>query len=456
MKCILNKNKVLSEGNTMVKDKEIDKSRKPSRQVKYANEVNNQDLFRAIDLFSDVENNLFYIIIAQVVNERDSTIKISAEAIKDLLNYKRVMSKKAFIDIIANAFTKFVKIVVKMQATDENGKKVTIIEPLFNKVQISNDTFDCKIQINSKYIPLFNNFKQWTRFSVVQYTNLHSMYSKRLFRILKQNRTLGKKKFQYDEFRKELNIPDSYRSSNINMRVLKPAWEELAPYFKDLRIEKEFVSKNGRGKGKILNSYIFTWQAEEKEQKDFQSGLLEDLTGFYNIKENAYLEPDMKFEALDRFRGRRKGTTKKMYQGAHPQTYFVMPATKTKTKSTYIHDHLSVAKTYSITQLKGLIKLYEILNKQGKLMVDDKKDLVELESILLEKQQKLRDEKKHTDQPYQPLADTIASNVLLDFTGVGIDQKQARKQIEAKVDDDWASSVRGQDRRLPEIKQDLS
>lgn len=430
---------------------EINKTAKPAKQIKYANDVNNQDLFRVIDSFSDLENNLFYVLIAQIVNERDNTIVISADTVKQLINYDKHVSQQTFVNSLDTALTKFLKIVVKYQFIDDNGQENIVSEHLFDKTQINMKTLDCKVKINKRYIPLFNNFKEWTRFSVLQYTTLQSAYSKRLFRLLKQYRTVGRKKFTYEEFRQELIIPKSYRPSNINTRVLNTVLEELSPYFEKLHVVKEYEAKGGGRRGRSIIGYTFTWVPEKAWKKDFQSKLLEDLTGYYNIKENPYLTTDMKFKAIDRFRGRKLGTTKKMYESSHPNTYFVIPAKKTKTRSTYIHEYIKVAKTYTITQLKGLVQLYETMNRQGKLLADDKKDLGELESILYAKQEKLQKSKKNSDRPYTPNRDTIASNLLLDLTDLDTPE-QVRKHIDATVDDEWAKDKRGQDNRLPEFK----
>lgn len=429
---------------------EINKTANPAKQIKYANDVNNQDLFRVIDSFTELENNLFYVLIAQIVNERDNLIVINTNTVKRLINYDKHVSQKAFVNSIDSALTKFLKIVVKYKFTDKNGQENIVSEHLFDKTQINTETFDCKVKLNKRYIPLFNNFKEWTRFSVLQYTALQSAYSKRLFRLLKQYRTLGKKKFTYEEFRQELIIPKSYRPSNINTRVLKTVLEELSPYFEKIQVTKEYVA-NKNGKGRSLSGYIFTWVPESAWQKDFQSKILEELTGYYNIKENPYLTPEMRFKAIDRFRGRKLGTTQKLYESSHPNTYFVIPAKKTKTRATYINSRLKEAREYTITQLRGIVQFYEYLNRQGKLLADDQKDLGELESILYAKQEKLQISQKNSERPYLPNKDTIASSILVDLTDLDTPE-QVRKHIDATVIDEWAKDKRGQDNRLPEFK----
>ena len=49
-----------------------------SLQVKMSNDVNNQDIFRTIDTFTEFENNFFYACLAQVYEQHDTEITFSS------------------------------------------------------------------------------------------------------------------------------------------------------------------------------------------------------------------------------------------------------------------------------------------------------------------------------------------------------------------------------------------
>ncbi|WP_144487898.1 replication initiation protein, partial [Bacillus subtilis] len=72
-----------------------------------------------------------------------------------------------------------------------------------------------------KYIlnSITNNF---TKFELKEMTNLKSTYSKNMFRILKQYKHTGYMKIKIDDFRERLDVPKSYRMTDINKNVLKP------------------------------------------------------------------------------------------------------------------------------------------------------------------------------------------------------------------------------------------
>ncbi|MBA6432734.1 RepB family plasmid replication initiator protein, partial [Pseudomonas aeruginosa] len=76
-------------------------------------------------------------------------------------------------------------------------------------------------------------------------TTLKSTYSKNMFRILKQFKHTGYLKMKINDFRERLDIPTSYRMTDINKNVLKPIINELSYIFKALKIHK-VRAKKGR------------------------------------------------------------------------------------------------------------------------------------------------------------------------------------------------------------------
>ena len=90
-------------------------------------------------------------------------------------------------------------------------------------------------------------------------THLKSTYSKNMFRLLKQYKHTGYMKIKVEDFRDRLDIPDSYRMSNINQFVLKPIINELSPIFKNLNINKIKAKK-----GRKIEFLEFTFDAEKR------------------------------------------------------------------------------------------------------------------------------------------------------------------------------------------------
>ena len=90
-------------------------------------------------------------------------------------------------------------------------------------------------------------------------THLKSTYAKNMFRILKQYKHTGYMKIKIDDFRERLDIPNSYRMSNINQFVLNPIIKELSTIFKNLHINKIKAKK-----GRKIEWLEFTFDAEKR------------------------------------------------------------------------------------------------------------------------------------------------------------------------------------------------
>lgn len=357
-----------------------------SLQPKISQEFNeNTNLFNIVDNFSELENNLFFACIAQVNDRGPSTVKFSVQAMRKMVGYKKHISMTEFADLIMTAFEKFLNIQEEITGIDENGRPFKYRANLFNSGMVYVDNLECIISVSPRFTQLFNDLERWTRFSIIQYTKIHSVYSKKLFILLKQFRTTGVRYFSIEEFNEKINPPKSYSPSKVNKKIVEPAVEDLAPFFRNLR----FIKKYKKGiRGRKLAGYEFQWVPEYRNQKDFQKNrMLEESQELYNIKSNFFLTQEQKFRAVDRLRGVRLGTTQRMYKSEHPNTVFWIPESKPKksSKPVFIRGDLDEAKKYSVRQLVDLVKFYEDLNKSADLMLNDQNDLKALEMLLISK-----------------------------------------------------------------------
>src|SRR5699024_10266927 len=123
------------------------------------------------------------------------------------------------------------------------------------------------IQVYEKALPLLNNLDEWVRYSLQQFNELQSSYAKTMFRLLKQYRTKGFVYFSKEDFHELLDIPKSYwnNQANVDNRVIKPIRQELTAIFKGLSIKKKY----GKGRGKPVIGYQFTFKPEIKKADDF-------------------------------------------------------------------------------------------------------------------------------------------------------------------------------------------
>lgn len=227
--------------------------------VKYHHELNTIPLRK----FTPVEMNLFFSIVSRMREKGDKTVRFSFDQLKDLSNYKATANVR-FVDDLKTTYEKILSL--RFGRRSESGLSYEIFV-MFTKFKINGDTPEpyVDIQIFEDALPLLNGLDSWVRYSLQQFNELQSSYSKTMFRLLKQFRTKGYAYFSKEDFHELLDIPKSYRESNIDQYVLKPIRQELTAIFKGLAIKKKY----GKGRGKPVVGYQFTFKPEIKKADDF-------------------------------------------------------------------------------------------------------------------------------------------------------------------------------------------
>lgn len=235
--------------------------------VVYKNELNTIPLRN----FNSKEMDLFFTICSKMRNEGINTIVFDFENLKELSDY-RYTANDRFVKDIENVYDKLLKLDIKIGNNLEFTKFV-----LFTKYSVSTRNETVEIKVNEEFKDILNNILGgFTKFELREFTQLNSSYAKTTYRLLKQFRQTGYFIIKIDEFKRILDIPKSYKMSDIDKRVLHPIKNELPLYFKDLKI----VKKKGKGKRKRFIEYIeFTFAV----QNDIKNGVktFRDEDGFY-------------------------------------------------------------------------------------------------------------------------------------------------------------------------------
>ena len=267
--------------------------------VKYHHELNTIPLRK----FSPVEMNLFFSIISRLRDKGDQTVRFSFEQLKDLSDYKATANAR-FVDDLKSTYEKILSL--RFGRRSESGLSVEMFV-MFTRFKINGDVDEPYVDIQrfDDALPLLNGLDEWVRYSLQQFNDLQSSYSKTMFRLLKQFRTTGYAYFSKEDFNELLDIPKSYRESDVNKKVLKPIKEELTPLFRGLTIKKKY----GKGRGKPVIGYQFSFKAEHKNADDFFKGNQEEnRKKLFNIEHNGELTQEEKWRAKDRALGLKIGT----------------------------------------------------------------------------------------------------------------------------------------------------
>ena len=270
--------------------------------VKYDPELNTIPLRK----FTPVEMNLFFSIVSRMRDKGDETVRFSFDQLKELSAYKPTANKR-FIDDIESTYQKILGLRFGRRSKDGLHREFFV---MFTEFEINGHADDpyVDIKIYPKAIKLLNELESWVRYALSEFRDLKSSYAKTMFRLLKQFRTTGYAYFSVADFNELLDVPKSYKSSNINQSVLKPIKEELTPLFRGLTVRKKY----GKGRGKPVIGYSFTWKPEKKDANDFSQGQFQDeRQKLFNIQHNGELTEQEKWRAIDKVKGLTLGSTEK-------------------------------------------------------------------------------------------------------------------------------------------------
>ena len=223
--------------------------------------------------FTSVEMDLFFSICSRMKEQKLKKITFPFSDLKELSQYSATANKTFMNDLI--------KTNEKLQKLNVNFWNDGIYRSfvLFPTFELDSNNSTVTIGVHEEFEFLLNSLESnFTRFELNEFLKLESKYSKSLFKLLKQWKTVGKKEWEIEEFKNLLAIRDTYRMSEIDKYVLKPVLSELPAYFIGLKIKK---LKKGRG-GKVV-ALEFTWQAEttsdrrkKTSQKTFRQETLPD------------------------------------------------------------------------------------------------------------------------------------------------------------------------------------
>ncbi|WP_404394424.1 replication initiation protein [Companilactobacillus paralimentarius] len=270
--------------------------------VKYDPELNTIPLRK----FTPVEMNLFFSIVSRMRDKGDETVRFSFDQLKELSAYKPTENNR-FIDDIESTYQKILGLRFGRRSKDGLYREFFV---MFTEFEINGHADDpyVDIKIYPKAIKLLNELESWVRYALSEFRDLKSSYAKTMFRLLKQFRTTGYAYFSVADFNELLDVPKSYKSSNINQSVLKPIKEELTPLFRGLTVRKKY----GKGRGKPVIGYSFTWKSEKKNANDFSQGQFQDeRQKLFNIQHNGELTEQEKWRAIDKVKGLTLGSTEK-------------------------------------------------------------------------------------------------------------------------------------------------
>ena len=229
--------------------------------VKYRNELNTVPL----RMFEESEMNILFAIVAEVKHKSVQEVTFSFDELREQCRY-RPSSNATTLDFVkALQKTKDKLKKLSYEKITNGGLDIEDIT-LFPGFKILGTEKKLIIQVHPEFERIFNEFGiGFTNFNLLEFVTIQSIYAKTIYRLLKQFRTQGWWHVSLEDFRKLLVIPESYKASDIDKRVINPTLKQLGgtdgnAIFKNLKVEK--IKKKGRGRGGVLTGYKFTFDKE--------------------------------------------------------------------------------------------------------------------------------------------------------------------------------------------------
>ncbi|EAK3988316.1 replication initiation protein [Campylobacter jejuni] len=280
--------------------------------VKYHNDFNKIKL----PSFTELEQNLLCAIFLEIKEKgHKETIKFPVLKLKKIALQSNLKDDKQFNSLMESLFYKFFKADFTILIKDEKGREGKTFVNLFEKVTFWNYNKlleEIEIKVNEDFSYLVNSLtKEFTGFELAEFVALSGKYTKTLYRLLKQYRTTGTARFEWNEFCRIMDIPEKLAMCDIDKRILKPAIKELSKErnlfdqirvpFKNLAYEKE-KEKGTRGRGGKVSAIIFSFKPENSNIQKLEKEVNKKATLEQKIIHtcNEMLRTKIKFEYEDK------------------------------------------------------------------------------------------------------------------------------------------------------------
>lgn len=213
--------------------------------VKYDNQFNNQVLRK----FTPLEIDLLMTICSRLRDHGTAEESFTFDELKRRMNLEKNLTSIQFANLLVSMNRRL--LALNFEFTDGRGAIHQFA--LFSDFVTDPSSQTLTAAVNTKFSFLLNDLTSgFTRFELEQFTGLRSSYAKECYRRLKQYRQTGVWKVSLAEFRRLLDVPESYSVSKLTERVLKPIERELEPLM-HLKVHRKFAKvAAGRGRSQLV------------------------------------------------------------------------------------------------------------------------------------------------------------------------------------------------------------
>lgn len=161
----------------------LDLTDSPRTIVKYKTGGDSDQLFSHVKDYPAVRSDIVMFIMSNALMNGRREIVFSPKQLKNFIGYRQSASNKDFQEAIHTIFKDLSTVGYETEELSKDGHSHTVFRPFFSKTDIDNTTHQVTVQLGERAAQIFNSFSKnsrFNRFSLLQYFQINSKYSKNL------------------------------------------------------------------------------------------------------------------------------------------------------------------------------------------------------------------------------------------------------------------------------------
>lgn len=212
--------------------------------------------------FTTKDYDYMMAICSRLRDLGEEQVTFDYDYLAELTDFEKVRGFSALVKDLDQMHQKLLRVNFTRE-TEDKIKSFTLF-PAF-EIDKHERTVTAAVSPDFKY--LLNDFfgGQFTEFELREYIKIKNKYAKVIYQHLKQWRFEGKWMVSVEDFKRLLDVPDSYETKHITNKVINPAVKILRECKGYADLEATPVRSDRRGRA--LKGYQFTFTPEEKEDK---------------------------------------------------------------------------------------------------------------------------------------------------------------------------------------------
>jgi len=220
--------------------------------IRTHNDINSLSFSR----FEAVDYDVFFALCVKLRNSGDKKVTLSADELRQFIGYKN-KNKKDFARALVATNDKLLTLRTKVYEEGVIGFNV------FQAYYVPKDATDITVLFSepARYL-ITDSVNQFIHTRWDEYMKMTTAYSRRLYILLKQWRTVGGHKWRVEDWRGLMDIPDTYRMYDIDRQIFNPARRDFAAAGCFVGLE---IIKMKEGKGNRITHIEFCFKKEAKD-----------------------------------------------------------------------------------------------------------------------------------------------------------------------------------------------